>query len=226
MNDPTRERLLQRLGYQFNNTQLLDLALTHRSRGAANNERLEFLGDSLLSTIISEALYLQYGRASEGKLSRIRSQLVKGETLATLAREFDLGESLILGEGEMKSGGHRRSSILADTLEAVIAAIYLDSGFASCRERVLDWYRDRLHAIDLDASQKDPKTELQEFLQSRGQPLPVYQLEKVSGRAHAQQFTVSCTVQALPQPVTSRAGSRRQAEKSAALEALVQLKKG
>lgn len=218
------QRLQQRLGYQFQAQSLLELALTHRSCGARNNERLEFLGDSILNFIIGEALFQRFPEGREGQLSRLRSQMVKGETLAKISREFELGECLILGEGEMKSGGHRRDSILADTLEALIGAIYTESGFAVCRERVLSWYTDRLAQLSLDTPVKDAKTRLQEYLQSRQQPLPEYAVVETDGEAHAQMFTVECRVSLLKKATHARASSRREAEKLAADEALRLLK--
>lgn len=224
MMDSLRQRLLRRLGYEFRDYTLFELALTHRSRGAVNNERLEFLGDSLLNTIIAEALFERFPAAREGELSRLRAQLVKGETLADIGREFDIGECLSLGEGELKSGGFRRASILADAVEALVAAIYLDSGeFAVCRSHLLRWYGTRLATVSLGKSAKDPKTTLQELLQARGEPLPEYELSEISGEAHAQIFTVTCRVSLLKSPVVTTGSNRRQAEKKAAAAALERL---
>lgn len=221
MSDQHRQRLENRLGYHFRDQKLFQQALTHRSRGSQNNERLEFLGDSLLNTVVAEALFQQFPRAQEGELSRLRAQLVKGDTLAEIGRELDLGDCLSLGEGELKSGGFRRASILADAVEALVAAIYLDSGsFGVCREHLLSWYGRRLTEATLTKSQKDPKTRLQELLQARGEPLPVYRVTQVSGEAHAQTFTVSCQVSLLPEPVVTSGHNRREAEKSAAAAAL------
>lgn len=214
------QRLQDRLGYQFHTQTLLQLALTHRSCGARNNERLEFLGDSVLNFIIGESLFHRFPEGREGQLSRLRSQMVKGETLAKIAREFDVGECLILGEGEMKSGGHRRDSILADTLEALIGAIYTESGFEVCRDRVLTWYTDRLAQLSLDSPVKDAKTRLQEYLQSRQQPLPEYAVVETEGEAHAQMFTIECRVSLLKKATRARASNRREAEKQAAEKAL------
>lgn len=214
------QRLQDRLGYQFHTQTLLQLALTHRSCGARNNERLEFLGDSVLNFIIGESLFHRFPEGREGQLSRLRSQMVKGETLAKIAREFDVGECLILGEGEMKSGGHRRDSILADTLEALIGAIYTESGFEVCRDRVLTWYTDRLAQLSLDSPVKDAKTRLQEYLQSRQQPLPEYAVVETEGEAHAQMFTIECRVSLLNKATRARASNRREAEKQAAEKAL------
>lgn len=221
MINQNRKRLIQKLGYSFRDESLLDLALTHRSRGAANNERLEFLGDSLLNMIVAEALFHRFPRSREGELSRLRAQLVKGETLAEIARDFDLGNCLALGEGELKSGGFRRASILADAVEALLAAIYLDSGDVDvCRERALAWYGDRIANVAVGDEAKDPKSALQEFLQARGQPLPEYEVVGVSGEAHAQLFTISCRVSLLPEAVVTRGSNRREAEKKAAAAAL------
>lgn len=217
------QQLESRLGYHFNDQRQLQLALTHRSHSSSNNERLEFLGDSILNFLIGEALFGQFQEAREGQLSRLRSQLVKGDTLAELAREFNLGECLVLGEGEMKSGGHSRDSILADAVEAIIGAIYLESGLDICRERVLAWYSDRLDALRLDTSAKDPKSRLQEYLQAHHQPLPEYRIVEVGGEGHAQVFTIECLVGIAKQSTRAQASSRREAEKQAAEAMLVQL---
>ncbi len=218
------QRLEQRLGYSFQSQRQLQLALTHRSHSATNNERLEFLGDSILNLLIGEALYQKFPEAREGQMSRQRSQLVKGETLAQLAREFELGECLVLGEGELKSGGHRRDSILADAVEAIIGAIYLESGLDICRERVLAWYKDRLDALTLDTSAKDAKSRLQEYLQGQRQPLPEYRVTEVGGEGHAQIFTIECHVSLAAKPTQAQASSRREAEKQAAAAMLEILK--
>ncbi len=215
-----KQRLFKRIGYEFQDPALAELALTHRSCGAHNNERLEFLGDSILNFTIAEALFKQFPDAKEGQLSRLRSQMVKGETLAEIAREFDMGPCLNLGEGEMKSGGHRRDSILADVVEAIIGAIHIESGITAAQERILSWYQARLSAICLDESVKDPKSQLQEFLQSRRAPLPKYEVVAVTGEAHAQQFTVECRVSLLKEAVSAQATNRRIAEKQAASEVL------
>ncbi|AQQ68024.1 ribonuclease III [Microbulbifer agarilyticus] len=222
MTDLHLQRLSGRLGYQFTNQELLDLALTHRSLGSRNNERLEFLGDSILGFTISAALYEKFPEGREGQMSRLRAQLVSGETLAKVARELQLGECLRLGEGEMKSGGHRRASILADAVEAIIGAIYLDSGLEAARERVLAWFAARLQGLSLETA-KDPKTRLQEWLQARHKPLPEYQVVEVAGEEHSQQFIVECRVSGLAAPVKGVASNRRAAEKSAAAEAYAQL---
>ncbi len=220
----SRQRLLARLGCQFDNPRLFDLALTHRSYGAENNERLEFLGDSILGFVIGEALFQQFPGAREGELSRLRSLLVKGETLADIAFEFKLGECLNLGEGELKSGGFRRASILADAVEAIIGAVYLDQGIDAARSCIFRWYKERLQGLELEDNPKDPKTQLQEFLQARKAPLPEYDVIAVEGDAHAQQFTVVCRITLLNTPTEARASSRRAAEKLAAAAALKALK--
>ena len=217
------QRLEQRLGYHFEDQRQLQLALTHRSHGATNNERLEFLGDSILNFIVGEELFKRFPEAREGQLSRLRSQMVKGDTLAELAREFELGECLVLGEGEMKSGGHARDSILADSVEAIIGAIYLASGLDICRERVLVWFAPRLDKLRVDTSAKDSKSRLQEFMQAQRQPLPEYVVVAVGGEGHAQMFTIECRVALTSQPTSATASSRREAEKQAAVLMLAQL---
>jgi ribonuclease-3 len=211
------------LGHEFADNSLLNLALTHRSYGSSNNERLEFLGDSILNFLIADALFQQFPACREGDLSRMRSLLVKGETLAELAREFELGEYLLLGSGELKSGGHRRESILADTVEALIAAIYFDAGMEHCKERVLQWYASRLQAITPESNHKDAKTQLQEYLQARKQPLPAYNLLHTSGSEHQQHFEIACTVSLLNQAVMGSGSNRRNAEQAAAASVLNQL---
>lgn len=214
------DRLQRAIGYQFNDVDLLVLALTHRSFGGKNNERLEFLGDSILNFIIAESLFSHFEEAREGQLSRLRARLVKGVTLAEIAREFDLGDYLRLGAGELKSGGFRRDSILADALESVIGAIYLDRGFASCREHVLGWFESRLKSLSLNDTTKDSKTRLQEYLQSCQQELPKYEVVAVKGKAHAQVFSVRCSVGGLSETTEGVASSRRLAEQKAARGAL------
>ncbi|MFC1578827.1 ribonuclease III [Pseudomonadota bacterium] len=215
---------LQRvLGYEFADPQLLATALTHRSAGGTNNERLEFLGDSIVNHVIAEALYLRFPRAREGELSRMRASLVKGETLAALGRELGLGEHLQLGPGERKSGGFRRSSILADALEAVAGAILLDGGTEACRACVLRWFETRLDSPSVGDAGKDPKTRLQEHLQGRGSPLPEYELLGVQGDAHDQVFTVACRISRPALLAEGSGRSRRKAEQAAARQALARL---
>jgi ribonuclease-3 len=216
-------RLQKALGYQFGNPELLQLALTHCSAGSHNNERLEFLGDSILNHIVAEALYLRFPAAREGEMSRMRASLVKGDTLAEVARELSLGEFLLLGTGERKSGGHRRSSILADALEAVVGAILLDSDVAQCRATVLAWIEPRLQELSPGATDKDAKTRLQEFLQGRNYPLPEYELLGIEGDDHTQQFQVACRLTKPQLVVEGNGASRRKAEQCAATCALERL---
>jgi ribonuclease-3 len=213
------EDLAKRLDYQFKTPALLTTALTHRSAAKKNNERLEFLGDSVLSLVISEHLFAKLKKASEGELSRMRSSLVKGDKLAELAQQLQLGDYLILGSGELKSGGFRRTSILADTLEAIFGAVLLDSDFETCKQVILNLYQEELASLPI-ASTKDYKTRLQELLQSRQLPLPVYEVTDIIGDPHAQTFTVECTVTLLESPVKGKGSSRRRAEQKAAANIL------
>ncbi|MDE1460437.1 ribonuclease III [Spartinivicinus poritis] len=217
------QSLFRKLGYSFEDESLLLLALTHRSYAGGNNERLEFLGDSIVNFIIAEALYQQFPQAKEGQLSRLRAKLVRGATLAKIAKEFGLGDYLRLGSGELKSGGFRRESILADALEALIGAIYLDNGLDTCRERVLAWFAPRLEKLSLDDTQKDPKTRLQEYLQAKQLALPVYEVVDIKGDAHDQTFTIECVVAGLAEKTKGIGSSRRGAEQEAARHALQQL---
>lgn len=213
-------RLQKKIGYQFNDANLLNLALTHRSANSKHNERLEFLGDSILSFVIADELYHRFPKINEGDMSRMRATLVRGHTLAELGREFDLGDCLKLGPGELKSGGFRRDSILADAVEAIIGACYLDSDIEVARKVVLAWYLERLEAIEPGVSQKDPKTRLQEFLQGRRKPLPIYTVAKIKGEAHNQEFTVSCEIMGIEKAIVGKGTSRRKAEQAAAELAL------
>ena len=219
------QRLLQALGHEFRDLVWLDLALTHRSvSGSRNNERLEFLGDSILNFIIADFLYQRFPAENEGRLSRLRAMLVKQETLASVARDLRLGDYLKLGAGELKSGGFRRESILADTVEAILGAIYRDSGdMQHCSARVLSWFGDRLDAVGQEAVLKDSKSRLQEWLQGRRLALPVYNVIDISGEAHNQSFRVSCDVPGLALPMQGEGPSRRHAEQEAAAAALQQL---
>ncbi len=218
-----RINLERKLGHQFVDVELLNLALTHRSAGSRNNERLEFLGDSIVNHVVAEALYHKFPQAHEGDLSRLRASLVKGETLAHLATDLGLGDHLVLGSGERKSGGRRRASILADALEAVAGAILLDADLDSCRRCVLSWYGQRLQALSIEDVAKDPKTRLQEFLQGKGRPLPEYELLGVLGDDHNQRFHVACRVVKPALVVEGSGTSRRKAEQAAANEALERL---
>ena len=216
-------RLERRLGHTFQNQDLMLLALTHRSFAGRNNERLEFLGDAILNFVAGEALFERFPQAREGQLSRLRARLVKGETLAVLARGFELGEYLRLGSGELKSGGFRRESILADALEALIGAIYLDAGMDVARARVLDWLTNELDGLTLVDTNKDPKTRLQEFLQSRAVELPRYEVVDIQGEPHCRTFFVQCEIALLTDKTQGQGASRRIAEQVAAAAALVAL---
>jgi len=217
------QRLEKKIGYHFKDENYLKLALTHRSANGTHNERLEFLGDSILSFVIADELYHRFPKVDEGDMSRMRATLVRGHTLAELGREFQLGDYLYLGPGELKSGGFRRDSILADAVEAIIGAIYLDSDTEIIRGIILSWYQTRLDSIEPGVSQKDPKTRLQEYLQGRRKPLPTYTVTKIKGEAHNQEFTIECIVAGLDTPVIGKGSSRRKAEQSAADIALGQL---
>lgn len=195
---------------------MLRQALTHRSFSATNNERLEFLGDSLLSLVITEALYHKFNDASEGELSRLRASLVKGETLAILAKSLGLGEFILLGDGEIKTGGAERPSILADAFEALLGAVFLDSDLPTLKTFVLKVFEQRLSKISLETRVKDAKTQLQEALQAIKQPLPNYEIVEITGDAHCQRFTIACTVSLFDEPTVATANSRKTAEKQAA----------
>jgi ribonuclease-3 len=209
-------------GYVFRDPALRELALSHRSVGARNNERLEFFGDALVNLLVAELLYESFPRADEGELTRLRARLVSEPALAAIAREQELGDRLHLGPGELKSGGFRRDSILADAFEALIAAVYLDGGWQACRDCVRGLYTGRL-AQAANADDKDPKTRLQEWLQARGLPLPEYELTGSSGADHARVFDVTCIVAASGLRCVGRGSSRRAAEQSAAMAALTQM---
>jgi ribonuclease-3 len=213
------------LGYVFLQPEALEIALTHRSYGSPNNERLEFLGDSVLSVIVSEALYLMFPASDEGTMSRLRASLVNGETLAIIARRLALGDELRLGPGELKSGGFRRDSILAGALEAVIGAIYLEGGFEAVRGMVMAIFQPEFANVSAMGLSKDPKTQLQEYLQARRLPLPEYSVKAVEGRDHDQRFYVECRVSGLQAMVAGEGGSRRKAEQDAAANALRMLQK-
>ena len=213
-----------RIGYRFANPELRERALTHRSFGADNNERLEFLGDAVLDLIISQMLYERFDEASEGELSLLRASLVKGPTLAAVARELELGAHISLGSGELKSGGAGRDSTLANVLEALVGAIYLDAGLDVCRARITRWLESKLKDMSLDAIEKDPKSRLQEYLQKTGRPLPQYSLVEKRGEAHARVFAVSCSLPDTGQASTAEHSSRKKAERAAARAMLDQLK--
>lgn len=209
-------KLYKAIGYTFKEEALLKQALTHRSASKLHNERLEFLGDAVLGMVVADALYQKYPNQPEGKLTRMRSTLVKGETLTELAQEANLGELLKLGPGELKSGGHRRSSILADAVEAILGAIYLEAGIDKVTEVIHALWKSRFETLNPDAHAKDSKTSLQERLQSRKQPLPEYEVVRITGKDHAQTFEVSCKVAALKNPIIGTGNSRRKAEQEAA----------
>lgn len=212
----TLEWLERELGYRCREPALIEAALTHRSAGGVNNERLEFLGDGVLNCVVADLLYRRYPRADEGELSRLRARLVRGESLAMLAAALDVGEQLRLGAGELRTGGFRRRSILADALEALFGAIYLDGGFEAARSAIEKVIAPRAEELAGESELKDPKTRLQEYLQGRGLALPRYTVESVEGESHMQSFTVACEVTALGLSSSGRGPSRRSAEQAAA----------
>jgi len=219
------EVLSKKLGLEFKNPRLFKMALTHRSADAKNNERLEFLGDSVLGFVIAEKLYDKFPAASEGVLSRFRASLVNQESLAGLARELNLGDYLILGSGELKSGGFRRDSILSDALEAIIGALNNDQGIEKSRQWILQLFAERIEKITLDNWLKDPKTRLQEYMQSRKLELPDYNLLTMSGQPHEQTFQIECRISLIAQAATGKGSSRKKAEQTAAEEMLKILEK-
>ena len=209
------------LQFRFRDTDLLDRALTHRSAAGRNNERLEFLGDAVLDFVISEAVFKLRPDADEGDLSRLRASLVKDTALAEIAVELSIGEHLVLGSGEKKSGGHRRESILADAIEAVFGAVFLDAGFDAARDMILRVFAHRLETLPDAGDLRDPKTRLQEWLQARKLGLPVYEVVEVQGKDHRRRFSVTCTVAELSQVTEGESTSRRKAEQQAARDMLV-----
>ena len=219
-------RLTRALGCSVQRGDLLERALTHRSADADNNERLEFLGDALLGFVIAEVLVERFPDADEGQLSRLRASLVKKESLAELARRLELSEYLRLGAGELRTGGHARDSILADALEALFAAVYVDQGFERAREVILAVFGETLMAIGQGETSKDPKTRLQELLQARRRPLPQYEVVGVFGSQHAQTFRVHCTLTDGPEAADGEGTSRRRAEQEAAQRLLHLLESG
>lgn len=224
------DKLMNSIQYNFRNLALLELALCHRSFGKQNNERLEFLGDSLLNFIIASELYKQFPTAKEGQLSRLRSYLVCEAALAEVAQKFELGPALRLGTGEKKSGGAERPSILADAVEALIGAIYLDGGLKECYTRVTGWYKEHLACLSLNNEvYKDSKSRLQELLQSQKYPLPKYRLIGMKGEEHHQVFIIECRNALLDHPIMAEGTSRRKAEQKAAelvLKELTGVRKG
>jgi ribonuclease-3 len=218
-------RLEERLGHRFLRAGLLEQALTHRSHGFPHNERLEFLGDGVLDCVMAQELFARFPALSEGELSRLRASLVRKETLAAVARDLGLGDHLRLGEGESANGGATRPSILADTLEALYGAVFLDAGYESARQAVCHTFGSALESLDPGATAKDPKTRLQELLQARGQGLPSYSVVATQGAAHRQIFEVECFVEQLGLRARGRGEARRAAEQQAA-EALLQQLRG
>jgi ribonuclease III len=218
------QRLCRRLGYEFKTLNHLKRALTHCSASSEHNERYEFLGDSILSFVIAEVLLELFPTQREGQLSRLRAFLVKGETLAEIAAEIKLGDYLYLGQGELKSSGFRRASILADALEAVIAAVFLDGGITESKQLILRLYHSRLEDVGINNNLKDAKTQLQEYLQAKKQPLPEYNLTKVEGVEHEQIFRVSCKVRDIETQTIGYGPNRRKAEQQAAKQMLQELK--
>jgi ribonuclease III len=216
--------LSEKLGHQFKKEQILLEALTHRSYAKNNNERMEFLGDAILGFIISDWLFNNF-EFSEGKLTRIRSNLVCKDSLARIAKDLKLGRYIRLGTGELKTGGHQRDSILADCLEAIIGAIFLDSGVEAAKTCVLSWFREKLSAINSSTTNKDSKTLLQEYLQSKKHPIPVYTLYDVQGTDHNQVFFIECKIDLLTNSVTATGISRKKAEQKCAEQILVMLEK-
>ncbi|UXI69664.1 ribonuclease III [Tahibacter amnicola] len=211
-----------RFPHVFRDPGLYTQALTHRSAGRPNNERLEFLGDSLVGMLVAEMLFEAHPRADEGELTRLRAQLVSGAALAEVARDLDLGDQLRLGTGELKSGGFRRDSILADAFEALVAAVYLDAGWDACRQCVRTLFAQRVATLRIP--EKDAKTRLQELLQSKGKPLPAYTLIASTGEDHAKTFDIECVIESPPLRLAGQGSSRRAAEQMAAAAALVHIK--
>lgn len=215
--------LEKNLGHQFKDKSLLHQALTHRSAATKNNERLEFLGDAILGMRIADHLYRQYPDADEGQLSRMRAHLVNRETLAAIAAELTLSDFLVLGPGELRSGGAGRKSTQADAVEAIIAAVYLDAGMVRAEQLIDHLFGARLSHLPAAAKQKDPKTRLQEWLQAQGKPLPVYEVMEISGEQHAQSFTVECELPDVGAKARGEGASRRKAEQQAAEKLLQSL---
>src|SRR3989338_1345731 len=217
------QTLMKAINYQFKNKSLLEESLRHRSAGKPHNERLEFLGDSILNFIIASELFKRLPAATEGELSRLRANLVNSDCLTDIAQAFNLSAIISLGDGERRSGGAMRSSILADTVEAIIGAIYLDSGMDVSYQTVVAWYQDRLESVSLEDVHKDPKSQLQELAQAQQFPLPEYELVSVTGVEHAQTFVVQCCVKLLDHSVIGEGTSRRRAEQDAAQHVLEEL---
>lgn len=214
------EKLAQRLQHDFRDPALLQQALTHCSAGRRNNERLEFLGDAVLGLVVSELLYRRFPEASEGQLSRVRASLVQQSTLAGIARSLQIGDELVLGMGELKSGGANRDSILADALEAVLSALYLDGGLQVCQQHLARWFAPLLDELQASQQTKDAKTALQEYLQARKLALPVYTVVETRGKDHEQEFVVECVVVLLQEAFIGTGSSRKEAEQQAAATVL------
>jgi len=221
---PPLRQLEKAFGYQFKNQKRLQQALTHRSAHHQHYERLEFLGDAVLGLIIAQALCERFPDIDEGDLSRLRATLVCGKSLAKLAKTFNLGDYLILGPGEMKSGGKRRESILSDAVEAMLGAMYLETDLDTCSRVVRAWFAETLATIQPGQQQKDPKTRLQEYLQGRQMAVPEYQVIATEGQAHNQQFTVACRIEAFADAELATGTSRRKAEQQAATQLLQKIK--
>ncbi|PCI64911.1 MAG: ribonuclease III [Gammaproteobacteria bacterium] len=217
---PNLSVLQKTLGYQFINQDLLKQALTHRSAHHLHNERFEFLGDAILGSVIAHTLYLKFPKADEGQLSRLRAFLVKGKALAELAQALNLGDYLTLGSGELKSGGFRRASILADAFEAIIGAVMLDSHYQQTETYILNLYQKKLQSLSIDMASKDPKTSLQEWLQSRGHKIPEYEVTSSTGKDHAKLYWVECQVEYQSIGITGQGASRKKAEQDAASKVL------
>ncbi len=217
------EKLARKLGLKFKQPMLIKRALTHRSAHADNNERLEFLGDSVLGFVIAERLYQKFTEADEGVLSRLRATLVNQTALANIARKLNLGDYLILGSGELKSGGYRRDSILSDAMEALIGALLIDQGMDACRVWILELFADQINGLSMQDWKKDPKTRLQESMQARGLELPAYALKSVVGQPHDQSFVVECRVSLTEETCEGRGSSRKRAEQESAEKMLAKL---
>ena len=210
------EQLSKALGYGFADNSLLDQALTHRSVGGKHNERLEYLGDAILGFVTADVLFHRFPDADEGQLSRLRASLVKRDTLAAIAQELEISKYLRMGAGELRSGGHHRSSTLADAFEAILGAAYLDGGYDAARQMLINLFAGRYEKLDLQSVSKDPKTQLQEQMQAVKRPLPVYEILKISGDQHNQEFRVSCLLEDSEQKTEGKGSSRRRAEQDAA----------
>lgn len=219
------EALSRKLGLTFNDPRIFTMALTHRSFGSNNNERLEFLGDSILGFVIAQKLYDRFPDASEGALSRLRASLVNEASLAELARKHQVGDYLLLGQGELKSGGFRRDSILSDALEAIMGALLKDQGIVACQQWIETLFAEKLENLSLTSGQKDPKTKLQELMQAKKLDLPDYTLLTMTGPSHEQTFKVKCTIPLIAEASIGTGISRRKAEQAAAEKMLELLNK-